>query len=134
MEKHPFDETGLQQLLAELYALPPAELQTQSQNLLADPKTWIQTHFDLDVKQQAFLDQMPVATLAFLGDQGSFAIAHQLPVTLQKNGDPPKEDEGKLFTPKSRFSFATDNLGQTLASGEMTILVSYGQTLGPNGS
>ena len=134
MEKRPFDQTGMQQLLAELYALPPAELQTESQNLLADPKTWIQTRFDLDPQQQAFLDQMPVATLAFLGDQGSFAIAHRLPVTLSKEGDPPKEDEGKLFTPKSRFAFATDNLGQTLASGEMTILVSYGRTLEPTGS
>ena len=128
MEKQPFDPNGLQQLLAELYALPPAELTAQSQALMTDPKTWIQDHFLLDPTQQAFLDQLPVATLAFLGDQGSFAIANSLPITLIQKGNP--EDEGKLFTPKSSFQQSSDSQGRTQSSGEMTLLVSYGESLG----
>lgn len=128
MEKQPFNPTGLQQLLAELYALSPAELIAQSQALMTDPKTWIQNNFLLEPYQQDFLDQLPVATLAFLGDQGSFAISNSLPITLRQEGNP--EDEGKLFTPKSRFEQSSDSHGKTQAWGEMTLLVSYGKSLG----
>ena len=128
MEKQSFTPTGLQQLLAQIYALSPVDIATQSQALMTDPKTWIQDHFLLNAHQQHFLDHLPVATLAFLGDQGSFAIANHLPITLIQQGN--LEDEGKLFTPMSSFQQSSDSQGRTQSYGEMTLLVSYGESLG----
>lgn len=125
MEKQPFDQTGLQQLLAGLYDLDPAARHAQARALLADPMAWICGHFELDPSQQAFLDQLPLQTLEFLGSQGSYAIANQLPITLSKSGDP--KDEGKLFTPKSSFWVAPDAQGRPVPKGAMAIEVVYGQ-------
>lgn len=131
MEKQPFDEAGLQSLLQALYALPDQELLEQANGLNYHPKMWINGHFELDSKQLQYLDQMPQSVADFMGQQGSFALVHRLPITLEKNyrtansrsnGD---EDQGKLFKPKSNLAIETDSEGEVTASGDLVIEVTY---------
>lgn len=127
MEKQSFTETGLQALLTELYALPNDVLSEHAAALKHQPKLWINGHFELDTDQLSFLQNMPVAMSNFLGEQGSFAIGHRLPITLiksydeNKNGDKPD----KLFDTISSLSLQTDGQGQPTAGGELTIAITY---------
>ncbi|RZM26960.1 MAG: hypothetical protein EOO88_15120 [Pedobacter sp.] len=129
MEKQPFDETGLQQLLLALYALPDDELTEEAYALRSQPKLWINGHFELDQDQLEFLHLMPMPVANFLGQEGAFAIENRLPIHLQKtyptaNQDGDKEQD-KLFKPTSNLSIQTDNLGQVTAGGELNIEVAY---------
>jgi hypothetical protein len=130
MEKQPFDEAGLQSLLSDLYALPEEQLQEESLALKQQPKLWVNGHFALDQKQLDFLAQLPHSTAQFIGDQGSFAIANRLPVTLQKKHEPkPKtnagDDQDKFFKLEGNLASGTDNHGIPQASGELHINVTY---------
>lgn len=124
MKKQPFTSNGLEQLLDELYALPPSQLQQQSEALRSAPKTWIQDHFELDNNQQLFLDQMQAQTSRFLGDQGSFAIGNQLPIILSKQGNE-KDPDGKLFFPKSSLTISNSAGGSIKAGGYLEIQIIY---------
>lgn len=131
MEKQPFDEAGLQSLLQALYALPDQELSEQANGLNYHPKMWINGHFELDIDQLQYLDQMPQSVADFMGLQGSFALLHRLPITLDKkyqtvkdasNGD---DDQGKLFKPTSNLAIETDSEGNVTASGDLILSVTY---------
>lgn len=124
MQKKPFNENGLQSILIELYALTDQELNEQAAALKQQPKLWINGHFELTTAQLDYLDQMPVAIASFIGDQGSFAIGHRLPVTLNKEGDA-TGDEDKLFKPKSNLTIETDNEGKVMVGGDMSIDITY---------
>lgn len=130
MEKQPFDETGLQQLLTELYALPDFELSEQAFAFRNHTKLWINGKFDLDPQQLAFLQEMSPAAINFLAQQGGFAIENRLPVTLVKthqsaepSQDPPKQD--KWFTTSSSLNTAIDGNGHTVPGGTLQLEVVY---------
>lgn len=130
MEKQAFDETGLQNLLTELYALPDLELAENAFALRNQPKLWISGHFELDTDQLNFLQEMPPAAANFLGQQGAFAIENRLPVNLTKlhqpkreSGEEPKQD--KIFKPTSNLSIQTDSNGIATAGGSLTLEIIY---------
>lgn len=130
MEKQNFDETGLQNLLTELYALPDNQLNEEAYALRNQPKLWIYAHFELDNDQLAFLQDMPSPAADFLGQQGGFAIENRLPVTISKihaakrtSGDDPKQD--KIFKPTSNLSFETDGNGTATAGGTLVLEITY---------
>lgn len=130
MEKQPFDETGLQQLLTALYALPDPDLTEEAYALRNQPKLWINGHFELDHDQLEFLHQMPVAAANFLGQQGAFAIENRLPVSLIKSNQPKSSTEGqpkqdKLFKTNSSLSSTTDIEGTNTPGGELHLEVTY---------
>ncbi|MFN0256766.1 hypothetical protein [Pedobacter ureilyticus] len=130
MEKQTFDETGLQNLLNELYALPNQELSEQAFALRNQPKLWIYGHFELDSDQTSFLQHMPNSAADFLGQQGGFAIENRLPVTINKihspkrsSGEEPKQD--KIFKPTSNLSVETDSNGISTAGGTLILEITY---------
>lgn len=130
MQKQPFDETGLQNLLQKLYALPDQELSEQAYALRNQPKLWINGHFNLDTDQLQFLQDMPPAAAGFLGLQGGFAIENRLPVTLNRIHSGKRSDDGepkqdKLFKTVSNLSTESDNNGQIIPGGELNIEVTY---------
>lgn len=132
MEKQPFDENGLQQLLNELYALPDQELSEQAYAFRNQPKLWINGHFELDQQQLHFLEEMSPEATTFLAQQGGFAIEHRLPITLTKINQPQdaggKEDEpkqDKWFTTKSSLSASAAIDGQSTAGGSLELEVAY---------
>lgn len=126
MERQPFNESGLQLLLAELYALPNERLNVESMLLREAPKAWIERHFLLNDAQQKFLDHMPGRVLAFIGEQGSFAIGNRLEVLLEKEREPSgDDDQDKLFKPKSNLFISTDNQGNTIAGGNLVLEIKY---------
>lgn len=130
MEKQSFDETGLQNLLLALYALPDNDLTEEAYALRNQPKLWINGHFDLNPEQLAFLQQLPTAVVNFLAQEGGFAIENRLAITLHKSYVPKqtivggKEDD-KWFKPTSNLAIETDTEGNTTASGSLTIVVTY---------
>lgn len=127
MEKQPFTETGLQALLAELYALPNVQLAEHAAALKLNPKLWINGHFELDTDQLDYLQNMPNTMANFLGEQGSFAIGHRLPIHLNKSGEENKNGDkpDKLFDTISSLSLQIDGQGQPSAGGELTIAITY---------
>lgn len=131
MEKQPFDESGLQSLLLALYALPEQQLMEEALALKHHPKMWINGHFQLNQQQLLFLDQMPSSTTNFLADQGSFAVANRLAVTLTKIHLPKtgtstsSGEQDKFFETKSNLTSGTNNLGQPQASGSLSIEITY---------
>lgn len=130
MEKQPFDETGLQNLLLELYALPDFELSEQAYAFRNHTKLWINGHFQLDSQQLDFLNDMSGLSINFLAQQGGFALENRLPISLTKthqassaNETPPKQD--KWFTTNSSLTASADITGQTVAGGTLQLEVIY---------
>lgn len=128
MEKQPFDQTGLQTVLQDLYALPQNQLNEQANALRTLPKQWISMHFELDSDQASFLNGMPEQTVRFLGDQGSFAIENKLPIDLDKQEPPAAASKpDKYFKPKSTLYSQTNSNGIITSGGKLIIEVSYSE-------
>ncbi len=127
MKKYLFTEEGLQELLETLYALSDKKLQLESDLLRKDPIRWIESHFELDDPQKNFLKKLPFEVIDFLGYQGSFALAHRLPIHLLKEGMKAEGsgDQDKLFKPKTQLSIAADQNGNTVSGGELLLEVAY---------
>lgn len=89
-DQFPFTPEGVQQWQDVLYALSEAERLAEATSISNSFKEWIVLRFALDEDQQAYLNGMPEERTAFAADGVSFAVAHSLPVILDK---PDKQSE-----------------------------------------
>ncbi|WP_028296199.1 hypothetical protein [Olivibacter sitiensis] len=81
MEKPTLDPNGVQQVLAALYALPDAALQTEADTLAADFQGWLHTHFELTAEQGLFIDtKMTVGFLGYVATHVPYVLVHRLPI------------------------------------------------------
>ena len=129
MDKQLFNEQGLQNLQEHLYGLTDQELENEIFELEQNFSQWVESHFALTTRQQAFFNLMNEKMLRFLKQQCGFAAGNRLPIRLQKTtltteGD--KDEEGdKLFEPKSSLQASTDAGGNFEAGGSLLLQVTY---------
>jgi hypothetical protein len=105
MEKHPLTNLGIAQLIAELYALNDNALQVEVDSLLLDFDSWILNHIELNIHQQQYLTQLPLAVKNSMQIQVANSMSLRSPIIFTKavpmsnpsEPEPPKEGRGKLI-------------------------------------
>jgi len=125
MQKQPFTQSGLQDLLLDLYALSDSLLAEEAGALRHQPRLWINGHFDLTQDQLDYLQNMPTQLIQFIAEDGSFAISHRLPVTLSKGEKGGDDEQDKLFKTNSSLNIQTNNEGNIIAGGQLGIEITY---------
>lgn len=79
MEQVPFDETGVQGKLGQLYALDDDDLLSEAKSIVEDLKGWVSSNFILTAQQSAFVNS--------LTDSVAFSIGAFLAGTLVGRGE-----------------------------------------------
>jgi hypothetical protein len=132
MQKFPFTDSGLQDLLSQLYALDDQQLQQQADTISADFPTWLTDHFLFDQSQLNFLASAPESFIQSAAADCSYYVANRLPITMvkdQQRSDPPEEgeDRGKLIDLDKKSSASFSPPESHSSSGSLTITISYPQ-------
>lgn len=94
MIMRPFNNEGVQLLLADMYGLPVAAYQQELYNIRADFRTWLFLHFNFTGGQQHYLHLLDAEYLYLLGQEVSQAIETQSPIMLQQQ-EPADDDDGE---------------------------------------
>lgn len=136
MQKFPFTDSGLQDLLAQLYALDDQQLQQQAQAMAEDFPGWLQEHFLFEQDQLDFLAGLPQSFIQSAAADCSYCAANRLPINMvkdQQRSDPPAEgeDRGKLIDLDKKSSARFSPAESFRASGSLTITISYPQQSQP---
>ena len=121
MAKAPFTPAGVQQKLAELYALSDADLSGQASLIRSGFQQWVKDNFTLDANQSSYLDGMDDRWIEQAASQSAFAVANRLPINLHK--DPP-QDASKLVRTTSNLVAENSN-GGFVPSGTLTFEIIY---------
>lgn len=130
MQKFPFTDSGLQDLLSQLYALDDQQLSQQADAISADFPTWLTDHFQFDQSQLDFLAATPETFIQSAAADCSYYVANRLPITMvkeQQRSDPPEdeEDRGKLIDLDKKSGASFSPQGSSSSSGSLTITISY---------
>jgi hypothetical protein len=94
MKQRPFNNEGVQLLLADIYRLPVADYQHELYNIQSDFSTWLLMHFDFTPRQEAYVNELDADYLYLLSQEVSKAIENQSPIMLQKQ-EPADDDDGE---------------------------------------
>jgi len=134
--KQPFSPEGAANVLASLYQLPDDALNLEAQAFNADLKNWLRQHFELNSHQAEYLEQLNPEATAFYAQQGSFAMQHRLPISLdvaakenadeedpEEEGD--KDKQGKIVYTKSSVTAVADGEGTMLPEGALYYYIRY---------
>jgi hypothetical protein len=130
MQKFPFTDSGLQDLLTQLYALDDQQLSRQADAISADFRAWLTDHFQFDQSQLDFLAATPETFIQSAAADCSYYVANRLPITMvkeQQRSDPPGEgeDRGKLIDLDKKSSARFSPPESYSSSGSLTITISY---------
>lgn len=125
MNKFPFTQAGVDQLLEDLYSLPSGELKDQSILVHYDFKNWVFDRFDFTSSQIDFLYGLPEESISFMATNASFAIANKLPIILEKESTPISLRGNKFIRPKSELSSSATESGSFQADGQLIIEIGY---------
>jgi hypothetical protein len=125
MNKLPFTQEGVNQLLQDLYSLPASELKDQSILVHYDFKNWVIDRFDFTSDQINFLYGLPEESVSFMASNASFAIANKLPIVLEKDDAPISLRGNKFIRPKSELSSSATDGGSFEAEGQLIIEIGY---------
>lgn len=125
MNKLPFTQAGVDQLLEDLYSLPASELKNQSILVHYDFKNWVFDRFDFTSAQIDFLYALPEESISFMATNASFVIANKLPIVLEKEGTPISLRGNKFIRPKSELSSSATEGGNFQAHGQLIIEIGY---------
>jgi hypothetical protein len=103
MEKLPLTNAGVEDLMAQLYALPQVELEVEANAAGADFALWIKEHFELTTSQITYLDNIDEMWLNDAATETKYFLENRLPISLNKvlppsrKGDEDDDDRGKLL-------------------------------------
>ncbi len=88
MEKFPLTQSGLQQLLAQLYQLPDSELSAEAASAAADFRKWLGEKFDLEPSQLLYLSAVSDEFIADASQQTRYFLLGRKPIELSKQEKP----------------------------------------------
>jgi uncharacterized protein YjdB len=130
MDKLPFTNAGVEDLMTQLYALPQVELEVEANAAGADFPLWIKEHFELTASQIDYLDEIDEMWLQNAATETKYFLENRLPISLTKASPPSHrgerdDDRGKLITlDKNEASSYSEENGYT-ASETLTFSITY---------
>jgi hypothetical protein len=98
MAKQNFTPAGVQAKVAELYALPDANLQSEAASMRTDFRTWLSNNFTFDTSQAAYLAKMDIRFLQYAGQVTSTAASSKLGISLVASAPPDKWSSKYIIT------------------------------------
>ncbi|SDE87297.1 hypothetical protein SAMN05216464_110136 [Mucilaginibacter pineti] len=124
MTKQLFTPAGVQAKVAELYALPDANLQREAGLMRADFRSWLNTNFSLDTKQAAYLAGMDIRFLQDAGELTASSASAKLGISLVAP-NPPDVFSSKYITPGKRPTPKYDSGSGYSITGSLEFTIGY---------
>lgn len=81
---YPFTEAGAASLIADLYEMPEDDRALEAEAAKEDFRSWLKEKFEFSEDQTGYVDDMDSEWFAQAGDQFSFSLYHEFPITLIK--------------------------------------------------
>lgn len=116
--------SGVDQLLTDLYKLPPSQLLVQATAVKTNFKKFVADNFTLSTDQKVYLNGLNDQVSQYFGDQCWFCFLFKLNVSLVYP-DPPTPAYSKYVESKSTAKLSTGLVGDTTATGELTFTITY---------
>ncbi len=124
MPKQPLTATGVQDKLAELYALSDTQLAQEASALATDFLGWIDNHFNLTTAQNSYLSGVSADFITLAAAQTSFAIKYRRNITFNPSA-PPGSWSSKLIRSSSSLVATDSNTTGMSSSGSLSFEVVY---------
>ena len=115
---------GVNQLLTDLYALPPSQLSVKATAVKADFRRFVTDNFILSNDQKTYLNGLNDQVVEYFGDQCWFCFLYKLKITLVYP-DPPTPAYTKYVEAKSSAKLTVAPVGDPVATGELTFTMIY---------
>lgn len=115
MAKFPFTPQGVQDMQAELYALPDDQLRAIAETIRTHFSGWVLDTFELDSGQQQFFGGLSPLFIRSSADSTSLAVANRLPIILVKPEVSLRTE--KLIRKKNNLTDGSNGSGDYEASG-----------------
>jgi len=124
MKTYPFTPSGVQDMQADLYALPDTQLELVAYHIQTDFSGWIQQTFDLDPGQQTFLINLSPFFITSSGFSTALAVRNRLAIRLVTPALKGMLTE-KLIRKTNNLVDESDGDGGYEASGELEFEILY---------
>lgn len=124
MEQFPLTTDGAAALIAQLYALPDAQLQLEALSAHANFGEWLLQKFQLETSQVAYLSGMSLPYLNYIGANVAYAMLNRLELVLLKPLEKGLRDT-KLIETKVTTNSTGDGNGNNSANGSVVFEISY---------
>ncbi|WP_277014286.1 hypothetical protein [Flavobacterium lindanitolerans] len=125
MPLFPFSPEGVQDLLAELYALPDPDLAIEANAISSDFKLWIADKFILSAGQLSYLNAISNGVTDYYGQQCSFCFGNRLEIILNYPDKPDNPSYSKWNASTNTITVEADGTGQSKVFGELTFSLTY---------
>lgn len=125
MPLFPFSPQGVQDLLAQLYALPDPDLAIEANAISSDFKLWIANNFILSAGQLTYLNGMSSSVTDYYGQLCSFCFDNRLDILLDYPDKPENPSYSKWNTSTNTITVEADGTGQSKVFGELTFSLVY---------
>src|SRR5690606_24991932 len=120
----PLTTEGVATLVADLYALPDAQLHIEALSAHSNFGEWLLQKFELDTAQVAYLSGISLPYLNYMGANVAYALNHRLELVLVK--PLAKGLRGtKLIETKVTTEGSGDGDGNNYAEGSVIFEISY---------
>jgi len=119
---------GITKLMNELQRMPQFELEAEANKLHTNFKSWMTSNFELNAKQNNFLNRIDETTTNLIAHACSFALANKLPIYLEKGEKTNVHEEKpqlKIIRAISNLTANSSSNGRAAAGGYVTIQISY---------
>lgn len=126
--KYPFTESGVEDLLNSLYALPDTELELEAVEIELDFKGWMETHVDLSAEQILFMDGIKEEAINYYGSQCALCFRHRLEIKLIYPTPPTTPGYAKFPDTSNDIRIITDSNGGMTVTGSLTFTMVYQET------
>lgn len=124
MTKQPLTPVGVQNKLAELYALADLALQTEALTIQSFFKEWVKANFTLTTKQDEYLDNLNGQIATYFGSQCSVCFSNKLPIDLVYPA-PPSGEYSKWTGSSNNLAVKSDGKEKPTATGSLTFEFTY---------
>ncbi len=82
--KQPFTEDGVNNKIAEVYALDNVALNAEADLLEADLAAWMNANFTLTPEQATYLSDLSTDSINYLSERLAFCFRHRVPIVFSK--------------------------------------------------
>lgn len=124
MDTYPLTPQGVEDFQEELYAMTSGQIEDQADDITADFRAYVKSHFNLSAEQEDFLDGINDRSVKYYGSLCAICFVKKLTINLVYPA-PPGPGYGKWTGSEDEVETQCNKLGDLEATGSVTFTMSY---------